>query len=152
QLTPLINHWWNVPLYVSGHGLTTSLMPCGLRSLEIEFNFVDHLLELRTSDGHTRELKLEPQSVATFYRSLMAALGELGIDVQISAAPSELDEAIPFAEDEVHHSYDRDAVERFWRALVQVQRVLTMFRARFVGKASPVHLFWGGADLCTTRF
>jgi len=152
ELTPLINHWWNVPLYVSARGLTTSLMPAGLRSLEIEFNFVDHVLELRATDGQTREIKLEPQSVATFYRSTMAALGDLDIDVRISPCPSEIIDAIPFATDEVHHSYDRDAVQRFWRALVQVQRVLTMFRARFIGKASPVHLFWGGADLCTTRF
>lgn len=148
-LTPLINHWWNVPLYVSARGLTTSLMP--ERGLEVEFDFVDHVLELRTTGGQSRHVALEPQ-VARFYRSTMDALAELGVDVHIVARPSEVVESIPFDEDEVHHSYDRDAMHRYWLALVQVDRALTDFRARFIGKASPVHLFWGGFDLCTTRF
>ena len=152
ELTPLINHWWNVPLYVSARGLTTSLMPAGGRGLEIELDVIDHVLELRTTDGARRHVPLGPQSVATFYRSISGELDGLGIDVQIGLRPSEVQEAIPFDRDETHHAYDRDAVQRFWRALVQVDRVLTEFRARFIGKASPVHLFWGGADLCTTRF
>jgi hypothetical protein len=151
-LTPLINHWWNVTLYVSARGLTTSLMPAGDRGLEIEFDLVDHVMELRTTDGQSRHVALEPQPVARFYRSTMAALAELGVEVHIVARPTEVVESIPFEEDEVHHSYDRDAMHRYWLALVQVDRVLTDFRARFIGKASPVHLFWGGFDLCTTRF
>jgi hypothetical protein len=152
ELTPLINHWWNVALYVSSRGLTTSLMPIDDRGLEIEFDFIDHVLELRTTDGESRRIPLEAQSVASFYRATMAALGDLGIDVRIDARPSEVVEAIPFDQDEEHHAYNGDAVHRLWRALVQIERVLTEFRARFIGKASPVHLFWGGADLCTTRF
>jgi Family of unknown function (DUF5996) len=152
ELTPLINHWWNVPLYVSARGLTTSLMHTQGRGLEIEFDFVDHVLELRTTDGDRRHVVLEPQSVAMFYRATMAALDGLGIQVALYTRPSEVVDAIPFDRDERHHSYDGDAVRRFWLALVQVDRLLTEFRSRFIGKASPVHLFWGGADLCTTRF
>jgi len=151
-LTPLLNHWWNVPLYVSARGLTTSLMHAGGRGLEIEFDFVDHVLQLRTTDGQSRQIALEPQSVAGFYRATMGALTELGIDVHIRARPTEIEDAIPFEQDDVHHTYERDAARRLWLALVQVDRVLTVFRSRFIGKASPVHLFWGGADLCTTRF
>ena len=151
-LTPLINHWWNVPLYVSARGLTTSLMHAGGRGLEVEFDFVDHALHLRTADGQSRTVALETQSVAAFYRATMDALDELGTAVHIVARPSEIEDAIPFAQDEVHHTYERDVAHRLWLALVQVERVLTIFRSRFLGKASPVHLFWGGADLCTTRF
>ena len=151
-LTPLINHWWNVPLYVSARGLTTSLMHARGRGLDMEFDFVDHVLELRTTDGDRRHVVLEPQSVATFYGATMAALDELGVDVNVYTLPSEVVDAIPFDQDEQHHSYDSDAVRRFWLALVQIDRLLTEFRSRFIGKASPVHLFWGGLDLCTTRF
>ena len=151
-LTPLINHWWNVTLYVSARGLTTSLMHAGSRGLEIEFDFVDHALHLRTTDGQVRDVALEPQSVAAFYRATTDALAALGIDVRIVPHPTEVEDAIPFDQDDVHHTYDRDAARRLWLAFVQVDRVLTEFRARFIGKASPVHLFWGGADLCTTRF
>jgi hypothetical protein len=150
--TPLINHWWNVPLYVSSRGLTTSLMHASRRGLEIEFDFIDHLLELRTTNGESRQILLEPQSVATFYRSTMAALDGLGMHIHVDPRPSEVVEAIPFDVDDTHRAYDGDAVHRFWHALVHVDRVLTEFRSRFIGKASPVHLFWGGADLCTTRF
>jgi len=152
SLTPLINHWWNVTLYVSARGLTTSLMPVGDRGLEIEFDFVDDFLRLRTTDGQVRAVALQPQSVATFYRATMNALAELGVAAHFVPRPSEVEDAIPFAQDELHHTYDRDAAHRLWLALVQVERVLTVFRSRFIGKASPVHLFWGGADLCTTRF
>lgn len=151
-LTPMINHWWNVPLYVSARGLTTSLMPTDERGLEIEFDFRDHVLELRTTDGDHRHIALEPRTVASFYAATMSALDELGVDVTVHPRPSEVVQAIPFDQDEQHRSYDPDAVRRFWLALVQVERVLTLFRARYIGKASPVHLFWGGLDLCTTRF
>lgn len=151
-LTPLINHWWNVPLYVSARGLTTSLMHADRVGVEIEFDFIEHVLELRTTSGEHRHVLLEPQPVSTFYASTMAALDGLDINVDIFTRPSEVAEAIPFDRDDRHHSYDREAVHRFWLALVQIDRVLTEFRSRFVGKASPVHLFWGGADLCTTRF
>jgi hypothetical protein len=151
-LTPLINHWWNVPLYVSARGLTTSLTHAGRRGLEIEFDFVDHVLELRTTDGARRHVALEPRSVADFYAAVLAALDNLDVSVTVYPRPSEVVEAIPFDQDEQHRSYDGDAVHEFWLALVQIDRVLTLFRARFIGKASPVHLFWGGADLCTTRF
>jgi Family of unknown function (DUF5996) len=151
-LMPMVNQWWQVTLYVSARGLTTSLMPAGDRGLEIEFDFVDHVLDLRTTDGARRQVALEPRSVASFYAATMAALDELGVQVHFLPRPSEVAEAIPFDQDEVHTSYDADAAHRFWLALVQMQRVLLEFRARFVGKVSPVHFFWGGADLCTTRF
>ncbi len=151
-LEPMINHWWQVPLYVSTRGLTTSLMHSGGRGLEIEFDFIDHVLNLRTSEGRLGTVALEARSVASFYRATMGALDELGIEVEILARPVELPEAIPFAEDERHHSYDAEAAQRFWMALLQSHRVMTQFRARFVGKVSPVHFFWGGADLAVTRF
>jgi hypothetical protein len=127
-------------------------MHAGGRGLEIEFDFIDHLLELRTTNGEAGQILLEPQSVATFYRSTMAALDGLGLHIHVDPRPSEVVEAIPFDVDETHRTHDRDAVHRFWHALVHVDRVLTEFRSRFIGKASPVHLFWGGTDLCTTRF
>jgi hypothetical protein len=151
-LNPMINHWWQVPLYVSARGLTTSLMHTGDRGLEIEFDFVDHALDLRTTDGARQQVPLEPQSVASFYQATMAALDDLGVQVRVFPRPSEIVEAIPFGEDELHRSYDSAAAHRFWLALVQVHRVLLRFRAGFIGKASPVHFFWGAADLCTTRF
>jgi len=151
-LEPMINHWWQVPLYVSARGLTTSLMHADGRGLEIEFDFIDHVLNLQTSAGQLRTVTLEPRSVASFYRATMSALDELGVQVAILPRPVELPEAIAFAEDEQHHSYDADAVRHFWTALVQSHRVMTQFRARFVGKVSPVHFFWGGADLAVTRF
>jgi hypothetical protein len=151
-LEPMLNHWWQVPLYVSARGLTTSLMHAGGRGLEMEFDFIDHRLQLRSSDGQTGDVALEPQSVASFYRATMKALGDLGIEVSILARPVEVAEAVPFAEDENHRSYDADAAHRFWLALVQSHRVMVEFRSRFIGKASPVHFFWGAADLAVTRF
>ena len=151
-LMPMINHWWQVTLYVSARGLTTAVMPTGDRGLEIEFDFVDHVLELRTTDGQHRQVALEPRSVASFYAATMRALDELDVHVTVIPKPSEVVVAIPFDRDEVHHSYDPDAAHGFWLSLVQVHRVLQQFRSRFIGKASPVHFFWGGADLCTTRF
>jgi hypothetical protein len=151
-LEPMVNHWWQVTLYVSARGLTTSLMHAGSTGLEIEFDFVDNVLDLRTSDGGNRQVTLEPRSVASFYEATMAALDELGVHVKILPRPVEVVESIPFAEDEKHHAYDAAAVRRFWIALVRAHRVMTRFRARFAGKVSPVHFFWGGADLAVTRF
>jgi hypothetical protein len=151
-LEPMVNHWWQVPLYVTARGLTTSLMHAGTMGLEIEFDLVDHVLEARTSDGGRGQVSLEPRSVASFYQATMAVLEDLGVRVTILPRPVEVVEAIPFAEDEQHHSYDAAAVHRFWMALVQAHQVMSRFRGRFVGKASPVHLFWGGLDLAVTRF
>lgn len=151
-LEPMLNHWWHVTLYPSARGLTTSVMHAGGRGLEIEFDFVDHVLRLSTSDGMTRDIALEPRSVASFYRATMAALDELDVRVTIYPVPTEVARAIPFADDEEHASYDPAAAQRFWLALLQAQRVMQQFRARFRGKASPVHYFWGSADLATTRF
>ena len=151
-LNPMINHWWQVPLYVSARGLSTALMHARGRGLEIEFDFVDHALEIRTTAGSRRRVVLEPRSVASFYAATMGALDELGVHVAIVPRPSEVVEAIPFEQDEIHRSYDPDAARRFWLALVNANRVMLQFRAGFIGKASPVHFFWGGADLATTRF
>src|SRR5437667_2581521 len=136
-LEPMVNHWWQVPLYVSARGLTTSLMHAGPTGLEIEFDLIDHVVALRTSDGRSSHVTLEPRSVASFYEATMAALRELGVPVTIFPRPVEVVEAIPFAEDEQHHSYDGEAVHRFWLALVQAHRVMARFRSRFAGKVSP---------------
>ncbi len=151
-LAPMENHWWQVPFYVTPRGLTTSAMPAGDRTFDVEFDFIDHQLRLRTSDGATRALRLIPQSVADFYESYTAALRSLGLTVPIYPVPVEIETAIPFAEDRLHASYDADAAHRFWQILVESDRVLKRFRGRFMGKASPVHFFWGAFDLAATRF
>ena len=153
-LTPLVNHWWNVPLYVTARGLTSSVMPYQGRDVEIWFDFIDHKLQIETSDGSRRELPLKPQSVAVFYSSLMQALAELGVDVKIWTTPCELppERTIPFEKDEQHKSYDAAAANKFWRILVWADDVLKEFRAPFLGKVSPVHFFWGSFDLAVTRF
>jgi hypothetical protein len=151
-LMPMINHWWQVPLYVSARGLTTSLMPAGATGLEIEFDLVDHVLDIRSTTGARREVALEPRSVASFYEATMAALHDIGVNVRIWPHPVEVVEAIPFDQDEKHHSYDAAAAHRFWLALVSAHKVMVEFRSQFVGKVSPVHFFWGGADLAVTRF
>ncbi|HYX69214.1 MAG TPA: DUF5996 family protein [Terriglobales bacterium] len=151
-LTPLVNHWWNVALYLSPRGLTTSAMPCGERALEIEFDFLDHQLLLRASDGAARRIALAPRSVADFYREFMAALKSMGVQVKIWAMPVEIPDPIPFERDTVHASYDPQAAHSFWRILLSSEEVLDQFRARFLGKCSPVHFFWGGCDLAVTRF
>ncbi|MGE2714645.1 DUF5996 family protein [Mycolicibacterium litorale] len=150
--TPLINHWWNATLYVTARGLTTSSIPYGDRLFDIEFDFIDHDLRIRTSDGDGRSVALKPQSVAEFYRRTFAALGELQIEPKIDPRPNEVDPAIPFADDEEHKSYDAAAVTTFWQQLQSAHRVFTAFRSHFVGKASPVHFFWGAFDLACTRF
>jgi hypothetical protein len=151
-LEPMINHWWQVPLYVSARGLTTSLVHAHGVGLEIEFDLIDHLLVVRTSDGRRADVRLEPRTVASFYEATTAALDGLDLHVTILARPVEVAEAIPFPEDTKHDAYDAAAVHRFWRALLEIHRVMTRFRAGFIGKVSPVHLFWGGLDLAVTRF
>lgn len=151
-LAPMENHWWQVTLYVTPRGLTTSAMPFGERIVSADFDFIDHDLRLRTSEGATATVPLEPRSVADFYAAYMDALRSLDIHARIRPVPVEMVDVIPFAEDDVHHSYDPDAANRCWRVMVQVDRVLKRFRGRFQGKASPSHFFWGAFDLCTTRF
>ena len=149
---PLVNHWWQVPLYVTARGLTTSPMPSGTRTFQIDFDFVDHRLVIAVSDGATAVLTLEPRSVADFHREVMARLASLGVPVKIWSMPVEIEGAIPFEQDTAHASYDRDSANRFWRILVQCDRVLAKFRSCFLGKVSPVHFFWGSFDLAVTRF
>ena len=148
---PLVNHWWQVPLYVSPRGLTTSAIPMGTESFDMEFDFVDHVLSVRVSDGGAATIDLRDTSVARFHAEVLRTLGDLGIDTRISNGPNEVDPAIPFAED-THAGYDPAAANAFWRQLVQADRVVNEFRARFVGKVSPVHFFWGSFDLACTRF
>lgn len=150
--TPWINHSWHVALYVTARGLTTSPMPCGGRMFEIEFDFIDHRLLILTSDGMVRTMLLEARSVAEFYRELFAHLAALDLDVKIHATPNEVVDAIPFEQDRIHASYDAEHANRFWRALVQADRIFNRFRSGFIGKSSPVHFFWGSFDLALTRF
>lgn len=149
---PMVNHWWQTALYVTARGLTTSPIPCGLRSFQIDFDFIDHKLIIVSTDGRTASLALEPRSVADFYAEVMARLAALDIDLKIWTTPVEIPNAIPFERDHAHASYDKDAANRFWRILVQCDHVFNAFRARFIGKASPVHFFWGSFDLAATRF
>lgn len=151
-LSPWLNHGWQVPLYVNTRGLGTSPMHYRHGMLQIDFDFVDHRLLISTSDGRRRGFDLEPMSVAEFYRRFMAELGAAGVEVAISTMPSEVPNPIRFGDDELHASYDRDAVWRFWRALLQADRVFQLFRTSFLGKVSPIHFFWGGFDLAVTRF
>jgi len=150
--TPLINHWWNVPLYISPRGLTTTSMPYKDRIFEIVFDFIDHKLRIECSDGAAKILDLRPQSVADFYAEVMSSLHELGIDVKIWTMPVEIPNPIRFEDDSIHASYDAEYANRFWHALVKMDEVLKEFRARFIGKVSPVHFFWGSFDLAVTRF
>jgi len=151
-LTPWTNHSWHVTLYVTARGLTTSPIPYGARIFEIEFDFVDHELSITTNDGVRRKIELRPRSVAEFYRDLMSMLGGLNLSVAINTMPNELPDPIPFERDETHRAYDRDYANRFWRVLVQADRVFKEFRSGFCGKCSPVHFFWGSFDLAVTRF
>jgi hypothetical protein len=150
--SPMVNHWWQVTSYVTPRGLTTSTIPHGTEAFDIEFDFIDHLLLIRSSTGATRTVRLEPKSVAEFYSQTMRALDELGFPTRIQSQPNEVDFAPRFAEDVEHASYDPDAANLFWRQLLQANRVLGQFRSRFMGKASPVHFFWGAMDLACTRF
>jgi len=151
-LMPAINHCWNVTLYPTVRGFTTSPMPHGARTLQIDFDFVEHVLLLQTDDGGRREIPLKPMTVASFYRQVMDALDELGTPVRIWPVPVEITEGIPFEQDLTHKTYDLEYAQRFWRVVLQAVRVFTVFRARFQGKVSPIHLFWGALDLACTRF
>ena len=150
--TPWLNHSWHVALYVTARGLTTSPIPDGARSFQIDFDFIDHVLLISTSDGKQRQLPLAAQPVAAFYAAVISALAELGIDLKIDDKPNELPDPIRFGEDHVHASYDPDAAHRFWQVLRQADRVFAKFRTGFLGKSSPVHFFWGSFDLAVTRF
>jgi uncharacterized protein DUF5996 len=152
ELTPKVNHWWNVPLYVSSRGLTTSIIPYGDRHFEMEFDFFDHRLVIRTTDARSKSVALAPRSVADFYREVMAALHSLGIEVRIWKMPVEVADPIPFDQDTIHASYDSEYVRRVWRILLSADEVFKVFRSSFVGKSSPVHFFWGSFDLAITRF
>jgi hypothetical protein len=160
NLCPLVNHWWNVPFYLTARGMTTSAMPrrpgtsqeTVSGTIEVRFDFIDHKLLLETSEGRAAAIALKPQSVAEFYKQFMAALSDLGVTVKIWTTPCEIPDPIPFEKDQVHAAYDGEAVKKFWRILAWVDQVLKEFRAGFLGKASPVHFFWGSFDLAVTRF
>jgi len=151
-LSPWTNHSWHVTLYVTSRGLTTSPIPYGSYTFEILFDFIDHQLLIDKSDGARRTIPLKPQSVAEFYRTVMKTLSDLELPVTINTTPNEIENPIPFDQDEEHRSYDREYANRFWRVLVQSDRVFKEFRSRFCGKCSPVHFFWGSFDLAVTRF
>jgi len=151
-LCPLVNHWWNVPLYVTARGLTTSTMPFENGIVEVKFDFIAHTLVVETSQGEARSIPLKPQSVSEFYDQFMAALAALRVSVKIWTTPVEVADAIPFEQDRVHASYDPEAVRKFWHILTWVDEVFKDFRSRFLGKVSPVHFWWGSFDLAVTRF
>lgn len=150
--TPWLNHSWHVALYLTARGLTTSPIPYGVRSFQIDFDFIDHVLWVRTSDGHVRQLMLVANPVAEFFTELVAALAELDIKVPITTMPCEIADCVPFDQDFTHAAYDRDYANRFWRVLLSAHNVLARFRTGFIGKGSPVHFFWGSFDLAVTRF
>jgi hypothetical protein len=151
-LAPMVNHWWQVALYVTARGLTTSPMPYGERALQIDFDFIGHRLDIAVNDGRRDGFALEPRSVADFYREVMGRLEALGMPVHVWTMPVEIPDAIPFDQDHQHASYDPDYANRFWRVLWQCDRLMTQFRSRFLGKVSPVHFFWGSCDMAVTRF
>jgi hypothetical protein len=152
MLTPLVNHWWNVTLYVTPRGLTTSTIPLAQQAFEAEFDFIGHRLLIQTSKGEERKIGLGPRSVADFYGEYMSTLRSLGIEVKIQTTPDEFDDQTPFEQDTKHASYDRKYVENFHRILLNADRLFKQFRAPFIGKCSPVHFFWGSMDLAVTRF
>jgi Family of unknown function (DUF5996) len=151
-LTPLINHWWNATFFVTARGLAAPAMPFAGGMVDVTFDFASHRLVIETSDGRAESFALKPMAVCDFYTEFMARLRRLGVDVQIKTMPCEIAGAIPFDGDRVHAHYDPEYARRFWHALVQINRVMNVFRARFLGKASPVHFFWGSFDLVVTRF
>jgi hypothetical protein len=150
--SPWTNHSWNVTSYVTVRGLSTSPIPYGTRTFDLEFDFIRHQLVISTSDGRTGAIPLEPQTVASFYSRVMREMRSLDLPIAINPMPSEIADAIPFDQDDTHQSYDREYANRFWRVLVQADRVFKIFRGKFIGKCSPVHFFWGGPDLAVTRF
>jgi len=151
-LAPMVNHWWQVTLYVTERGLTTSPMPYGTNTATVDFDFIHHHVAIRTNTGQTRTIPLVQRAVRDFYKEYLDVLAALGINAKIRGVPVEVETAIPFAEDTQHASYDAESVNRWWRAMVQVDRVFKQFRGRFEGKASPVQFFWGSFDMAATRF
>jgi len=151
-VTPWLNHSWHVPLYLTARGLSTSPIDVDGRALDVEFDFIDHHLRMRSSDGGRAELALSPRTVAEFYARVMSMLADLGFTIAIDRMPNEIADAVPFDQDNAHAAYDADYANRFWRALLQSARVLAQFRTGFLGKCSPVHFFWGSFDLAVTRF
>jgi hypothetical protein len=151
-LSPRVNHWWEVPLYVSARGLTTSAIPYGDGIFEVQFDFIEHELVIQTSWGASKTMELEPRSVAEFYAEFMSALRSLGIEVKIWTMPCEVPNPVRFERDTQHAAYDREYAHRFWKVLVLSDTIFKEFRAGFIGKISPVHFFWGSFDLCVTRF
>jgi Family of unknown function (DUF5996) len=149
---PMLNHWWQVPLYVTSRGLATSPIPYGARTFQIDLDFIDHALQISLDDGRREGFDLAPRSVAEFHAELMRRMRSLGLEVRIWTMPCEIEHPIRFEEDHRHAAYDAEFVNRFWHVLVQADRVLTAFRAPFLGKVSPVHFFWGSFDLAVTRF
>jgi hypothetical protein len=150
--TPWLNHGWHVALYVTARGLTTSPIPHGLRLFEMQFDFIDHVLHIDTAEGTRRSIALKPQTVADFRAAVFGALAELQLPVMIKDYPCEIADALPFSKDRVHAAYDAEYAQRFWRVLLQVDRIMKQFRTGFIGKCSPVHFFWGSFDLAVTRF
>lgn len=150
--TPWINHSWHATFYLTARGFTTSTIPYGPRAFQVDFDFIDDALRIATSDGAIATVDLAPRSIADFYAVFRGSLAKLGLDIAIHDRPNELPEAVPFANDKAPRPYDADAVRRFWRALLHAERILLRFRSGFLGKVSPVHLFWGGLDLAVTRF
>jgi len=151
-LAPMMNHWWQVALYVNSRGLATSPIPYGALSFDIGFDFIDHALRIETSAGTRESFPLAPMSVAAFYDEVFARLRRLGIEVHVWTMPCEIADAVAFEDDHAHAAYDAACAQRFWRVLLQAHRVLNAFRSEFVGKSSPVHFFWGSFDLAVTRF
>jgi hypothetical protein len=152
SLTPLENHWWNVPLYVTPRGMSTGSMPYHADLFDVEFDFIDNKLHVRITSGESKSVALRPQSVAEFYNEYLELLRSLNIEIKINPKPVEIADPIPFAEDHQHASYDKDSVCRFWRILQRSDTLFKRFRASFLGKSSPVHFFWGSFDLAVTRF
>ena len=152
ELSPMVNHWWQTTLYLTARGLTTSPMPYGNEVIQIDFDFIDHLLHIQSSRGARKNIPLSARPVADFYSDVMQALNSMGIEVKIWTVPVEVEERIPFEEDQTHTAYDPEYAHRFWRVLLQADRVMKAFRSRFCGKASPVHFFWGSFDLAASRF
>ena len=150
--SPWLNHAWHVTLYVTPRGLTTGTIPHGARTFRIDFDFINHQLIIESCEGDTKVIRLVAQDTADFYNAVISNLADLGLPVKINTRPNEVEEAIPFPENRTDHSYDADSVNSFWRALYQIDRVFNIFRARFSGKSSPVHFFWGSFDLAVTRF
>ncbi len=152
EMSPFVNHWWHVPLYITPRGLTTSAIPSQRGTFAVNFDFIDHNLFVLTNDGTSRALPLIPRSVAAFYREFMACLHALGIEITINTLPCEVRNPMRFDEDKVHASYNPVYAQRFWRILVQADNVLKRYRSRFLGKSSPIHFFWGSFDLAQSRF